>query len=173
MTVTKRDLQIIIPFILFVGIGIYGAFSVDFIMREITMATTLKWCGVPTFILAVYYAYRGTFGYPNEVAIWRNTLGMIGMTAACCIMFFMAFQGFLILYNCHIGQQNDYLLQGQITKIDSVKNKSGRISYSLKLYREHEKDTIKLDLPKNEFSEGQFFSKQMKVGSLGFIYDNE
>lgn len=173
MTLSKKDLQVIIPFILFVGIGMYGAFSVDFILRDNPMATTLKWCGVPTLIFAIYFAYRATFGYPQDVAVWRNIIGMLTFTVICSMMFFMAFQGFLILFNCNIGQQKDCQMKGIITKIKSTKSKSGRNSYTLWLHREFENDTIKIDIPKNNFTEGQVFSKQMKEGSLGFIYSNK
>ena len=173
MTITKKDLQVIIPFILFVGIGIYGDFSVNFILRDKPFATTLKWCGVPILLFAVYYAYRATFGYPQKASIWRNTLGFFVMTAICSMLFFVAFEGFLILFNCNIGHQNDYQMKGIITKIEATKSKSGRILYTLLIHRELEKDIVKIDIPKNEFMEGQLFVNQMKVGSLGFIYSNQ
>lgn len=172
MTVTKRDLQIIIPFIIFLGIGIYSAFSVEFILRDKPIETTLKWCGIPSLILAIYYAYRVTFGYQQDVEVWRKVIGMLVYTLICSIMFIVAFQGFLIMYNCNIGQQNDYLLKGTITKIETTESKSGRISYTILVHRELENDHVKIDIPKNNYTEGQSFSKQMKICSLGFIYSN-
>jgi hypothetical protein len=163
----------IIPFILFIGIGTIGAFSVETILREKPMAMTLKWCGVPTLIFAIYFAYRASFGYPKKVPVWQNNIGMLTMTAVCCMLFFMAFQGILILINCNIGQQKDYQVQGKITKIESTKSKNGRISYSLWLDRQIENDTVKIEMPYSNFSEGDFFSKKMKEGSLGFIYSNQ
>jgi hypothetical protein len=173
MTISKRDLQIIIPFILFVGIGIYSAFSVEFILRDKPIETTLKWCGIPSLILAIYYAYRATFGYKQDVEVWRKAIGMLVYTVICSAMFIVAFQGFLIMYNCNIGQQNDYLLKGTIKKIETTESKSGRISYTILLHREIENDNVKIDISKNNFTEGQSFSKQMKIGLLGFIYSNE
>ncbi|WP_348825741.1 hypothetical protein [Flavobacterium aestuarii] len=172
MTITKKDLQIIIPFILFVGIGIYSAFSVEFILRDKPIETTLKWFAIPSLVLAIYYAYRATFGYKQDIKTWRKAIGMLVYTIICSAMFIVAFQGFLIIYNCNIGQQNDYLLKGTITKIVTTESKSGRISYSILVHRELENDNVNIDIPENNYTEGQLFSKQMKIGSLGFIYSN-
>lgn len=173
MTISKKDIQIIIPFVLFIGVGTLGTLSKTFILRDSTMAITLKWCGIPILFFAVYYAYKATFGYPKKVAIWRNTISMATVTALCSILFFVAFEGYLILFNCNIGQQSDYSMVGTITKVESTKSKSGQISsYNISLHRKLEMDTIRIQVPTGEFIEGQLFSKKMKVGSLGFIYSD-
>ena len=103
MTLTKRDLNDIIPIIIFVSIGVYGLFSVDFIEGDPTMDFTFKWFGLPTVLLAIYYAYRATFGYDNGVAIWRNLIGIIVMTFITSMVLFISFQGLIILINNNIG----------------------------------------------------------------------
>ena len=80
MTITKRDLNIIIPFLLFVILGVYGLNSVDFITGSESMDYTFKYCGVPILLLSFYYAYRSTFGYDKDKEVWKNILGFFVMT---------------------------------------------------------------------------------------------
>lgn len=170
MNVTKRDLQIIIPFLLFVSLGIYGSVYNEFIERDKPLSTTLKWFGVPSLILAIGYAYRATFGYDKTVAFWRNTIGIIVFTVICSMMFFVSFQGFLILYNCNIGEQKTYTLKGQIAYVRTSTNNKGKSMHSIDLIRVGEKDTLTINVPHNHFYEGQSLTMEMKIGSLGYIY---
>lgn len=173
MTITKRDLNLIIPFLIFVTIGVYGLYSVDFIAWEETMDYTFKYCGVPTILIAAYFAYRSTFGYDKDMEVWRNLLGFIVMTFIAGMVIFISFQGLLILINCNVGQNKEYILDGQITKLDYPEKKKPLNKYSIEIIRAAELDTIKLDVPNNDYEQGEDFSKKMKMGSLGFIYARE
>ncbi len=173
MIISKKNFNIIVPFILFVGIGTLGLFSVNYIVSERLMPFTLKWCGFPTLIFAIYYAYKGSFGYHKKVSIWLNSFSILFMTGLCSIIFLTIFQGFIILINCNIGHQKNYLMKGLITKINTKKSKSGRVIYTISLFRKIENDIVKIETNNNIYAEGDFLSKQMKIGSLGFIYSKE
>jgi hypothetical protein len=173
MTITNKNLKLIIPFILFVIVGIYGIYSVDFISVSQTMKTTLEWCILPTIIFALYYAYRSSFGYNKAIAIWKNTLTFIIMTIMIGMVTFISFQGLLMLINSNIGEQKDYKLCGKIIKLNYPEKKKIGNKYSIFIKREVEKDTVELNVPKNEYVEKQNFEKEMKIGSLKFIYSKK
>ncbi|MBI0400563.1 hypothetical protein [Cyclobacterium marinum] len=170
MNITKRDLKLILPFLIFVIVGISGVYSVDFITGEQTLAAAIKWCGIPTLIFALYYSYQATFGHRNDIPIWKNLLGTIVLIAIISLITLVSFQGYLILINSHLGQQKKYLLTGQITKLDFPKEKKIGNKYSIEIARKLEQDTISLDVPTNGYIEAENFTKTMKMGSLGFIY---
>jgi hypothetical protein len=173
MKITNKDLKLIIPFILFIIVGIYGIYSVDFISVSQTMKMTLEWCILPTIIFSLYYAYRSSFGYDIAIAIWKNTLTFIIMTIMIGMVTFISFQGFLMLVNCNIGEQKNYKLVGKIIKLNYPEKKKIGNKYSIYISRELEKDTIELNVPKNEYVKKQNFEKEMKIGSLKFIYSKK
>jgi hypothetical protein len=173
MTIKKRDLSLIILFLIFVTVGVYGLNSVDFIAGEETMEYTFKYCGVPILLIAAYYAYRSTFGYDKDKEAWKNTLGFVVMTFIAGMVIFISFQGLLVLINCNLGHHKEYNLEGQITYLDYPEKKKALNKYSIEIKRIAELDTIKLDVPTNDYEQGQYFTKKMKIGSLGFIYARE
>ena len=173
MKITNKDLKLIIPFILFVILGTYGIYSVDFISSSQTMKTTLEWCILPTTIFASYYGYRSSFGYKKAVAIWKNTLTFIIMTILIGMITFISFQGLLTLINNNIGEQKNYKLCGKIIKLNYTEKKKIGNKYSIFIKRKIEKDTIELNVPKNEYVEKQNFQKEMKIGSLKFIFSEK
>ena len=171
MSMAKKYFQLIIPFLVFVLIGIYGTFSTDFILRQQSIDMTYKWFSLPAAILAVYFAYRATFGYDKK-KLRQNIIGIIVLSVGCFVLFFTAFEGYLIIYNCNVGEQRAYQLKGQIQNIKITKTRGGRLSYTITIYQELEKDNVELTVPSNIYYEGQYFSEKMKIGSLGFIYNN-
>jgi hypothetical protein len=173
MKITNKDLKLIIPFILFVVVGIYGIYSVDFISVSQTMKATLEWFILPTIIFALFYAYRSSFGYKKAIAIWKNTLTFIVMTIIIGMVTFISFQGLLMLINSNIGEQKDYKLCGKIIKLNYPEDKKIGNKYSIFIKRTLEKDTIELNVPKNEYVVKQNFEKEMKIGSLKFIYSKK
>lgn len=173
MTITKKDFKLIIPFILFVMLGIYGIYSADFISVSQTMKTTFEWCIIPTIIFSLYYAYQSSFGYKTTIAIWRNTFTFIAMAIIIGMITFTSFQGILMLINKNIGPQKEYLLSGKITKLKYPEREKIGNKYSIEIERKLEKDTIELNVPTNQYFEKQKFEKRMKIGSLNFIYSEE
>lgn len=173
MTISNKDLKLIIPFILFVILGVYGVYSTDFISISQTLKKTFEWCIIPITIFALYYAYSSSFGYKTTITIWRNTLTFIMMAIMIGMVTFLSFQGILMIINKNIGEQKEYLLSGKITKLKYTEKKKIGNKYSIEIARKLEKDTIELNVPTREYLKGQNFEKQMKVGSLGFIYLEE
>lgn len=173
MTISNKDLKLIIPFILFVIVGVYGMYSTDFISISHTLKTTFQWCIIPTTLFSLYFAYRSSFGYRTTIIIWRNTLTFIVVAYMIGMVTFISFQGILMLINKNIGQQKEYLLSGKITKLKYPEKKKIGNKYSIEIERKLEKDTIELDVPTRKYQKGQNFEKRMKLGSLGFIYLQE
>ena len=171
MTLTNKDLKLIIPFILFVIMGICGLHSVNYISESQTMEATFNWCIIPTIVFALYYAYRSSFGYKEVIVpIWKNILSFTVMTIIIGMVTFISLQGILISINNNIGQQKEYLLSGKIIKLDYPEEKKIGNKYAIEIERKVEKDTIKLNVPHNNYQKGQNFEKSMKIGLLKFIY---
>lgn len=173
MRITKSDLTIIILLLVFVSIGIYGINSIEFIVGKETINFTLKWCGIPILLLALYYAFKSTFAYHKSAEIWRNLVGFVIMTFIMGMVFFISFQGLIILINNNLGDHKEYQLQGKIVNLDYPKDKKIGNKYSIEIKREIELDTIKLDVPTNHYLQGQKFTKKMKIGYFGFLYAKE
>lgn len=171
--IPNKDLKLIIPFILFVILGVYGICTNDFISISQPLKTMFEWCIIPITIFALYYAYRSSFGYKTTSTIWKNTLTFIVIAIMTGMVTFISFQGILMLINKNIGQQREYLLSGKIARLKYPEKKKMLNKYSIEIVRELEKDTIELNVPTREYLKDQNFEKQMKVGSLGFIYFDE
>ena len=170
MTLTKRDLTLILSFLVFLIGGIYFGYSIAFIQNDKALSTTFKWCTIPSVLMAAYYGYRATFGYNMKVAVWRNVLGLLALTAICTLMFLKSFQGYLVFYNCNLGTQRKILIKGQIAKLDYPKSKKPFNNYAVVIITDDNKQTIKLDVPTNQYVVGQLFEKELTEGSLGFLY---
>lgn len=170
MSVKKKNLVLITLFLIFAIIGILGNYSYDFMTSKQALGAAFKWCGIPTLMFAVYYAYRSTFGHDSSIPVWKNLLATVVITIIVSMITLLSFKGLLIRINCRLGLQKDYLLSGQILKLNYPEKKKAGNSYSLQIIREIEKDTIDLEVPTNRYLTGEKFNKLMKIGSLGFIY---
>jgi hypothetical protein len=170
MTLTKRDIKLILSFLGFLIGGIYFCYSIDFIQNDKALSATFKWFTIPSVLMGTYYGYRGTFGYNMKVAAWRNALGLLALTAIFTMMFLKSFQGYLVFYNCNLGTQKRILIKGQITRLDYPKSKKRFNNYAIVINTNDNNQTIKLDVPTNQYVVGQLFEKELTEGSLGFLY---
>ncbi|WP_187696156.1 hypothetical protein, partial [Xanthovirga aplysinae] len=157
----------------FVIIGISGVYSVDFLTDSTTLDATFDWLIIPVVSLSIFFAYHGTFGYKKEIPVWKNLIGMGALTFVFSMITFISFQVYLIRINCKLGEHKDYLLEGQITKLNYPENKKIGNKYRIEILRAKEMDTVELSVPTNEYFTGQKFRKMMKLGSLGFIYSEK
>jgi hypothetical protein len=69
-----------------------------------------------------------------------------------------------------MGNQTQILLSGVITRVDRSKRKKPLNSYTI-----HVKDTlheVALDVPGENWEDGQYFKRVLSKGSLGLIYGN-
>ena len=87
-------------------------------------------------------------------------------------MFLKSCQGYLILYNCNVGTQKIFLIKGQVTKLDYPKRKKPLNKYAIVIMTDDNKEIIKLDVPTNQYFVGQTFEKELRLGSLGFLYSH-
>ena len=117
MTFTKKDLTLLVPLLLFLFLGFYLAYSVDFLQYEKVFSISVKWFILPTIIVATYYAYYSTFGYDKKSALWRKILGLLVLTLIFSLMILRAFQGYLTYYNCNFGPQTKLTIKGKIPSI--------------------------------------------------------
>ena len=170
MTFTKKDLTLLVPLLLFLFLGFYLAYSVDFLQYEKVFSISVKWFILPTIIVATYYSYYSTFGYDKKSALWRKILGLLVLTLIFSLMILRAFQGYLTYYNCNFGPQTKLTIKGKITRLDFPKTKKLLNSYSVQLLTDNTQELIKLEVPTNNYFVGQFFEKEMLVGSLDILY---
>ena len=169
MQIGNRDLKLIIFFLLFIIGGIIAGFSKDFIESNRALNITFKSCILPVVAMSAYFAYQSTFDTRKQVALWRRVLSMIVLTFIFGMMFLKATQGYIIFYNCKIGEQKQTVVKGEVVKLKYPKNKKPLNNYSIEI-KLIEKDLITLDVPTNEYYIGQTFEKDMIKGSLGILY---
>ncbi len=172
MALTKSYLALTISFLLFIIGGLYGAFSADFIQNNKALSTAFNWFTIPSIIIGAYFGYLSTFGYNKKTAVWRNVLGLLAMALIFTLMFLRSCQGYLILYNCNVGIQKNILIKGHVIKLDYPKRKKLLNNYAIVIMIDDSKETIKLDVPTNQYFVGQIFEKELTLGSLGFLYSH-
>jgi hypothetical protein len=170
MTFTKKDLTLLIPLLVFLLLGFYWAYSVDFLQYDKVFSISVKWFIIPSIIVATYYAYYSTFGYDKKSALWRKILGLLALTLIFSLMVLKAFQGYLTYYNCNFGTQTKLTVKGKITRLDFPRTKKPLNTYSVQLLTDNTQELIKLEVPTNNYSVGEIFEKEMLVGSLGVLY---
>ena len=85
-------------------------------------------------------------------------------------MILRAFQGYLTYYNCNFGTQTKLTVKGKITRLDFPRTKKPLNTYSVQLLTDSTQELIKLEVPTKNYSVGQFFEKDMLLGSLGILY---
>jgi hypothetical protein len=174
MKIKTIDLLLLIVFSVFIIAGISKSISADFIIRSHTLRSTLEWCGIPTLIVSSLFAYRATFGYRNKsLSLWGTWVGCISLFIIAGILSFLSFEGLLIGINQTCGKQRDAFVDGKIIRIEHPRREKPLNSYTIYIHRESFNDTVKMEVPRIEWEEGQFFCKSMKKGSLGLMYSDK
>ncbi|TCZ63830.1 hypothetical protein [Flaviaesturariibacter aridisoli] len=171
MALTKTDLKYIVPFLLFVGLGLWGSFHFPFREDKKALALTFRWCFLPSLVLGVLYGYYGGYKRAPAQAKWRNVLAVFALTIFATLIFLRSFQGYIFLANRYFGMQNDILVWGIISKVDAPKKKKPLNSYTIYLDCGNKAEIV-LDVPGTEWHEGLPFSKVLRKGSLGLLYGN-
>lgn len=161
--------KLILFFLIFLFIGLYGGYTMDFVQNEKALSMTFKWFTIPSIIIGLYYGYNSTFGYNKEIAKWRSIIGLLTLTLIIGIMSLKSFQGYLVLFNCNLGTQERIVIRGQVTKLDFPKSKKPFNNYAIVIETDSN-ESIVLDVPTNEYSVGQIFKKELTLGSLGILY---
>jgi hypothetical protein len=82
----------------------------------------------------------------------------------------VACQGYLVLFNCNFGTQKHLFVKGMIVKLSYPRRKKLLNSYSIEIATNDNKKILKLNVPTNQYFEGQIFEKEMTIGSMGFVY---
>lgn len=172
MKITKRDLYIIIPFLILLIIGICGVYYLPYISGDQSFGFVKRYLLIPLIVFSLAYAYFSTFGYKQQIAVpvWKNLVVFVVMFTIISLVNCLSLQGSVIIINKEFGAQNNYLLSGEIVKVGYPVPKKCGNKYHIFIKREIEKDTIEMDVPTNNYRLGQKFKKEMKVGLLGFIY---
>ncbi|SNR53444.1 hypothetical protein [Flavobacterium sp. ov086] len=173
MIIENRDLKIIIPFLVLLVIGLYGMYSVDYISVNLTFEFVKKYLLIPLFLFSLFYAYCGTFRSDKKAALWKNILVFIILAMSIGMVTFVALQGLSMIVNKEFGTQHKYNLSGEIIKLNYPENKKIGNKYSIYIKRDVENDTIELNVPTNKYRVGQKINKEMKIGSLKFIYSDK
>ena len=160
--------KMILGFLLFVGLGTYGIFSTDYVLGNQAVEWAIKYCSVPSIILAGLYAYHGTFGYDSSKPKWKNAIGMIFLSFLCYIMFVASFQGYMLTIN-KLGTSEEAIIVGEVVRINEKENKNGSMSYSIDIITESG-DTFNLKTPNGNYPVGSIVKEPLLKGSLGIFY---
>lgn len=170
MTRTQTETKLLILFFLFFTGGIYSVNSEVIIQNEKALSIAFKWFSVPSVIVGAIFSYRSTFGCNRKTALWRNILGLLTLTLISTLATIISFQGYLVLLNCNVGKQKNIFVKGVVTKLNYPKRKKPLNHYAIVIKVDGKNETIKLDVPTNQYFVGQPFEKELTLGSLAFLY---
>ena len=167
---TKKDLQLLIFFLLFVGLGLWGMFFYPYVEDDRAFKIAAIWFGIPSIALGAYYAWYNVFvrGRGNQ-ANWRKTIGSIGVGIFAISIFISSFAGFIIIWNSNVGSQSKQVIQGQIIKVKAPYKRKMLATYSIYI-EDSSKHIIALRVPSDNYSVGDTFMHVLNIGSLGLIY---
>jgi hypothetical protein len=169
MALTKTDSKYILPFLLFVGLGLWSSFYFGYREDKKALALAFRWCFVPSLVFGGIYAYYGGYKRAPIQARWRKILGVLALTLITTLIFLRSFQGFILLINSSLGAQRQLMVSGNVWKVDIPKKKKLLNSYTIYVKDQSGKEYI-LDVPGTEWYEGAHFDKMLNKGSLGIIY---
>jgi hypothetical protein len=172
MTLTKTDFKYLIPFLLYLILGLWGAYTFEYIDNHRALNLTIKWFMLPSIILGVIYSYYFVFRRGPAQAQWRKVLGLLGLTLAFTLLFLRSSQGYLIFLNAHFGTQKEVVLRGIIDRLDFPKKKKLLNSYAIYIKNEETGELLNLDVPTNNYRVGEVFEKTMRKGSLDILYSH-
>jgi len=170
---TKTDLKLLIPILLYIGFGMWASFEFAYIESHKALLLVFKWAIVPSIIIGFYYSYYSLFKHGADQALWRKILGMVGLTIIFTLLLLRSSQGYLIFCNAHIGNQKEIVLKGEIKKLDFPKRKKLLNSYTIYIYNRSINENVRLDVPTNNYEIGQIFEMKMIEGSLGVLYSKK
>ena len=171
MTLTKTDLKYLIPFLLFVGFGLWGSFHFSIREDKKALALAFQWCLLPSLVLGVLYAYYGGYKRAPEQAKWRKILAVFALSIFATLLFLRSFQGYILLANGSLGKQSDFLVSGVIAKVDAPKRKKPLNSYTIYVNCGNNVKVV-LEVPGTDWQEGAQFSRTLQMGALGLLYGN-
>ncbi len=165
--VIKTGYCIVAAFFFFVLAGVIGMNAYPFLQNEKALSLSLKWCGILALIIAMSLAYMANRG---DRARWGKIGGFIVVTLVSTVIAVVAFQGWIVLCNCYLGAQKNTLVKGTVKMLHFPKKKKLLNHYTIVIEMEGEQNVIEIDVPTNNYSPGDPFSKEMKLGSLGILY---
>jgi hypothetical protein len=164
--VFMKILKTLIPPFLFTVIGLFGVYSQEYIQ---TNKPFYYWFIIPSFVLGVYYAFALTSKHSKDKG-GGVALGRIAITIFITFLSFRSIQGYIIYFNCYVGQQAWKQVIGTVSQIDFKKPKQLFDKHSIVVSLEHDEEKISLDVPTDKYYIGQPFSKKMMIGSFGILY---
>jgi hypothetical protein len=100
-------------------------------------------------------------------------LGRIAITILVTSLCYRATQGYIIYFNCNIGQQIEKKITGKVLLIDFPKPKKIFDKNSIVITLEDSEEKIALEVPTDNYYVGQIFTKKMFVGSFGILYSSK
>jgi hypothetical protein len=166
---TKKDFQLLLFFLVFVGFGLSGFFFYAYVEDDRAFRMAAMWFGIPSMALGAYYAYYNVFTRGPKQAHWRKVLGIIGIGIFATLLFVASFAGFVIIWNSNVGLQTKELIQGQIIKVKIPQRKKLLSSYSIDVQDSSGHITV-LKVPGENYQVGDSFSHVLNRGCLRLLY---
>lgn len=173
MQMSNRNLYFLFFVIAFVVIGISGFYSAEVMSLDKSFHFTFKFLGIPIVFVAIFIVFYIVFKENKENKVWKKIVLAGSLILPISIMLFVFLTGWLLFINNFIGKPKNLYVVGKITKIETTESKMGKITYTLHVIRLKENDTLLLETRNKNFKQGEIFKKEMKIGSLGFLYSNE
>ncbi|GAA4377914.1 hypothetical protein [Hymenobacter koreensis] len=169
---TRTDLKIITFFLLYFFVGSWGVYFYEYAESQKALHLSFKWFIIPSAVLGVALSYYVVFLKGTEQAIWRKILGSVAILLVFIMVFTVSTQGFIILWNAQIGNQEKVVLRGTISELDYPEKKKPLNSYAVFINLDSTKENINLTVPTNDYRVGQRFERSMTRGSLGIVYSH-
>lgn len=170
MTQVKRFWILTILLLALIAYGYHGM-----VVNEITQtdmaARQAWWFLIPSIPIAAYYAYKSTFSFNRNLALWKNLFGAIICTLFFSLILVKSFQGYLCIYNSALGQQNNFQLKAFINYVKKPKFSDRLLSlYTLEVTVDSSQKKMILETKKKSYEAGQRLEINMKKGTLGYLY---
>lgn len=172
MTITKTDLKYLIPFLLYVILGLWASYTFEFIDSRKALNLAIKWFMIPSIGLGFIYSYYSVFKRGPAQAQWKKIAGLLVLTLAFALMFLRSSQGYLIFWNAHVGGQKEVVLRGMVSRLDYPRKKKPLNSYAIDIEVEDTGELLNLDVPTNDYKVGETFDRKMKKGCLDILYSH-
>ena len=125
-----------------------------------------KYLSVPFFIIC-YMVLR------SEFRTKKITVTGVFYTLFCFCVLTSFGSGYLAFYNNNVGVQEPYIIEGEVVKNETTKNKYG-VSYYLTIIEIHSKEKMKFEIENyiqlTKYPVGSNYNKTWYKGSLGLLY---
>lgn len=170
LPVTRTDLKVYFPFILLMIISIWGTYAFTYVESKKPQQLAFRWFLIPAISISAFYAYYSVVKRSLIRQLWKKLLLIISFEVVFSVLLLLSCRSVIILWNGHIGTQSFYRVTGIVKTIEYPKSKGVLSTYTTSVLMNTTDSILSFDITGKEYVIGETFDKQMKIGSLGFLY---